>query len=98
MKKGAYLVNTSRGKIVHEADLLEVLNEGHLGGYATDVLADELSFETEGFKDHPLVEYAKVNENVIIVPHIGGMTHESRVATDIFIAEKLKRAIGGNKA
>ncbi len=93
MKKGAFLINTSRGKIVDEDHLLEVLREGHLGGYATDVLADELSFEASGFNSHPLVEYAKINENVIIVPHIGGMTHESRVATDVFIAEKLRKAI-----
>jgi D-3-phosphoglycerate dehydrogenase len=91
MKQGAYLVNTSRGKIVNEAALLQALKSGHLGGYATDVLADELSFPERGFAKHPLVEYAKVYENVLIVPHIGGMTHDSRIATDVFMAEKLKR-------
>lgn len=95
MKKGALLINTSRGKIVNEADVLDVLKSGHLRGYGTDVLTDENDFPTKGFKDHPLVEYAKQNRNVIIVPHIGGMTHESRVATDLFIAEKLRRALLG---
>ncbi len=90
MKKSAYLVNTARGKIVDEKALLAALTRKKIAGYATDVLADELSFE-KGFNGHPLVEYAKKHDNLIIVPHIGGMTEESRKATDIFIAEKLKR-------
>jgi len=93
-KKGAVLINTSRGKIVNEQDLLAALQNGQLGGYATDVLADELFFETAGFKHHPLVEHAKNHRNVIIVPHIGGYTTESRIATDLFMAEKLKKQFG----
>lgn len=89
MKKSAFLINTSRGKIVNEEDLLEALKNNKIAGYGTDVLADELEFE-KNFSNHPLVEYSKNNRNVIIVPHIGGMTYESRELTDIFIAEKLK--------
>ncbi|MEK7856876.1 MAG: NAD(P)-dependent oxidoreductase, partial [Acidobacteriota bacterium] len=91
MKPSAYLVNTSRGKIVDERALLFALEQNKIAGYGTDVLADELSFETAGFAHHPLVEYAKTHENLLIVPHIGGMTVESRAATDIFIAQKLVR-------
>jgi D-3-phosphoglycerate dehydrogenase len=90
MKPAAYLINTSRGKIVNEIDLLEALKNKKIAGYAADVLADELNFEHE-FSNNPLVEYAKHNSNLIIVPHIGGMTHESREATDIFIAEKITK-------
>lgn len=88
MKTSAYLINTSRGKIVNESDLLEVLKNKQIAGYATDVLADELSFG-KTFSRHPLVEYAKRHKNCVIVPHLGGMTYESREATDIFIAEKM---------
>jgi D-3-phosphoglycerate dehydrogenase len=90
MKKGSYLVNTSRGRIVNERDLLDAVEQGQIAGYAADVLADELQF-VNGFSEHPLVEYARTHDNVLIVPHIGGMTHESRERTDIFIAEKLKQ-------
>lgn len=90
MKKGAYLINTSRGKIVLEEALRQALENGQVGGYATDVLAQELLFEAKGFKKHPLVEYAKIHDNCIIVPHIGGMTVDSRIATDIFMAKKLR--------
>lgn len=89
MKKTAYLINTARGKIVNESDLLRALENKEIAGYAADVLSDELNFEN-GFDNHPLVGYAKNNNNLIIVPHIGGMTIESREATDIFIAQKLK--------
>lgn len=95
MKNTAYLINTSRGKIVNEADLLDALKNRDIAGYAADVLADELSFGG-GFSAHPLVEYAKNNNNLIIVPHIGGMTYESREATDIFIAEKIKKFLSTN--
>lgn len=92
MKSNAYLINTARGKIVDEQALLSALEHKQLAAYATDVLADELDFNQQ-FKNHPLVEYAKSHDNLIIVPHIGGMTHESREATDIFIAEKIKKSL-----
>ncbi|MDP3726189.1 MAG: NAD(P)-dependent oxidoreductase [bacterium] len=92
MKKTAYLINTARGRIVNESALLKALENKEIAGYAADVLADE--FETDvSLKGYPLVEYAKTHRNVIIVPHTGGMTHESRENTDIFIAEKLKKII-----
>jgi D-3-phosphoglycerate dehydrogenase len=91
MKKEAVLINTARGKIVNEKDLLEALENKKIAGYAGDVLSDELLFKNNSFEKHPLVEYAKKNTNCIIVPHIGGMTHESREATDVFIAEKVKK-------
>lgn len=89
MKKSAYLVNTAIREVVKESDVLAALKQGTIAGYGTDVLADELWFD-EGFKKHPLVEYAKTHRNCIILPHIGGMTHESREATDVFMARKLE--------
>lgn len=88
IKPGVCIVNTARGKIVDEDALLQALKDGTVGGYATDVLAGELAFETGGVKS-PLIEYANKQRNVIITPHIGGTTTESREATDIFITKKL---------
>ena len=95
-KSTAYLVNTSRGKIVDEVALLQALKDKRIAGYATDVLADEVNFY-QGFTRQPLVEYAKNNNNVIITPHVGGMTYESRAATDVFIVEKIKEFLARNK-
>lgn len=91
MKLGAYLINTSRGKIVDEKVVLTMLKKNHLAGYATDVLTDELFLSPE--KKHPLIEYAKTHANVIITPHIGGMTVEAREKTDMFIAQAILSAL-----
>jgi len=92
MKPTALLINTSRGKVVDEKALMEALGAGEIAGYATDVIADELSFTPESAQN-PLIEYARTHDNVIITPHIGGTTTEAREATDIFIAKKLRDTV-----
>ena len=62
MKEGAFLINTSRGGIVNEADLYEVCKEGHLGGAAMDVTEKEPMALEE-----PLLSL----DNVVVTPHIG---------------------------
>ncbi len=91
MKKSSYLINTSRGKVVNESDLLKSLKQKKIAGYATDVLTGEMDFNGNS-RHHPLVEYSRVNKNLIITPHIGGATYESREATDILIAKKIREA------
>jgi len=93
MKQGCYLINTSRGRIANEEAVLSALESGLLGGYATDVLTNEIDF-IKTFSNHPLVEYAQAHNNLIIVPHTGGLTYESRIATDMFVAEKLAKVLG----
>lgn len=93
MKNTAVLINTARGKIVDEEAVIKALEERQFAGYATDVLSGELDFPKTNVED-PLITYAKGKKNVIIVPHIGGMTADSRIATDIFIAEKTVAHLG----
>src|SRR3989344_2370197 len=90
MKKGVYLINTAVAGLVDEQALLAALKQGRIAGYGTDILGDLSNFNSS-LAAHPLVEYAKANQNVIIVPRTGGMTHESRTRTDVFIAEKLAK-------
>lgn len=74
-KKQPYLINTSRGDIVNEADVLESLRSGQIKGYAADVIADEFG----SLKDSELIWAAKEeNLNIIVTPHIGGMTTEAQ--------------------
>lgn len=87
MKPGALLVNTSRGGLVDEMALLELLKAGHLGGAALDVLAGE-----EGFGEspaHPMIEYARAGGNVVLTPHVGGCTVESMEKAEELLAERV---------
>jgi phosphoglycerate dehydrogenase-like enzyme len=68
MKPGALLVNVARGGVVVEADLVEALRAGHLGGAAVDV------FDVEPPPpDHPLLRM----ENVIVTPHTASTAREN---------------------
>jgi glyoxylate reductase len=70
MKRGAYFVNTARGALHDERALVEVLEEGHLAGAALDV-----------FEDEPAVAPGLVDrEDVVLLPHVGSATRETRAA------------------
>lgn len=83
---GAVIVNTSRGAVLDEARLCDLLQKGRLGGLAADVINDE---RTSG--PTRLLDLARSRTDVLITPHIAGATHESMERTEIFMAEKLIR-------
>ncbi|MBW8048980.1 MAG: hypothetical protein FVQ77_01300 [Cytophagales bacterium] len=84
-KPGSILINTSRGGVVDQQALIDVLNKKQLAGAAVDVLDGEPDIT----EDHPLINYANNNSNLLIVPHIGGNTKESFEKTEVFIAKKV---------
>lgn len=80
MKKTAFLINTSRGKVVDQKALYKALKEGWIAGAALDV------FEQEPISmDDPLLEL----ENVVLAPHIASATHETRSKMAEIVAENL---------
>ena len=70
MKKGAYFINTSRGGIVKESDLIDALESGHLAGAALDVFEDEPTNP-----DNPLLAMP----NVVLTPHVAGDTSTTMI-------------------
>lgn len=67
MKRGVYIINTARGTLLQEDDVLEAIKGGHVAGLAVDVFRTEPPDEIELLR----------HENVIATPHIGGFTNES---------------------
>lgn len=86
-KPGLYLVNTSRGDIVCEDAITSLLMSKHLGGYATDVLASEFT----NLEDSPILKlFHEKNHNVVITPHVGGMTYEGQEQAFLYALSKFK--------
>lgn len=84
MKRGAYLINNSRGTVVDLDALAEALREGRLNGAAVDVFPKEPGSNNERFNS-PLQGL----DNVILTPHIGGSTEEAQERIGAEVARKL---------
>jgi D-3-phosphoglycerate dehydrogenase len=84
MKRGAYLINNSRGTVVDLDALAGALSDGHLAGAAVDVFPVEPSSNADRFHS-PLQGLA----NVILTPHIGGSTEEAQERIGREVARKL---------
>ncbi len=85
MKKGAYLINTSRGEVVDEKALIKALKTGKLAGAGLDV------FEYEPFVPKELIEL----DNVVLTPHIGSATVETRTKMAVVAAENIVKVLSG---
>ena len=84
MKKSAVLINTARGGIVDEVALAAALKSGALGGAAIDVFDKEPLPPCEHFKDCP---------NLLLTPHIAGVSAESNERVSFLIADKVLEAL-----
>ncbi len=92
MKDDAVVLNMARGGIVNEQDMYEALKAGKIGGYATDVMENELAAGglTEGASfDSPLFTC----DNFVVSPHIGAQTVEAARDIGAHIIGKVKEAL-----
>ena len=88
MKPKAWLINTSRGKVIDEPALLKALQEKRIGGAALDVFANEPISA-----DHP---FAKL-ENVVLSPHMGGITHEAGERLSDAVVSQCREILEGRR-
>ena len=91
MKNDCMLINMSRGGIVDENAVKEALENGRLGGFATDVLCFETIDETK--VESPLFDLDD-KYNFIVTPHIGAQTDDSLERIGISMLEKIKEYFG----
>lgn len=90
MKDGAVLINAARGGVVEEGALCAALKAGRLGGAALDVFADEPVTAESG------AMFAGI-PNLILTPHVAGVTAESNVRVSGLIAEKVRQHLESNR-
>jgi len=87
MKESAYLVNSARGPIIDEAALVDALKAGKIAGAGLDVYENEP-------ETHPgLVDL----DNVVLLPHLGSATIETRTAMGVLAAENAVLALRGER-
>jgi glyoxylate reductase len=85
MKREAVLINTSRGPVVHESALVEALETEMIAGAGLDV-----------YEEEPAVHPGLVGrENVVLLPHLGSATVESRLAMGMRAIENLEAHFAG---
>jgi D-3-phosphoglycerate dehydrogenase len=88
MRKGAYLLNASRGSVVVIPALVEALRTGRLAGAAIDVYPEEPESNTKGFSTE-----LRELPNVILTPHVGGSTEEAQEAIGREVSRSLAQFI-----
>lgn len=88
MRAGSYLVNTSRGGLIDETALADAVRSGKLAGAALDVREQEPPAQPDSL--------ASV-ENVILTPHVAGVTLEASRRTSMHVVEDVLRVLAGQK-
>jgi len=83
MKNGVILINTARGGVINEDDLLEALNSGKVAHAGLDV------FENEPRPSVGILKHPKIS----MTPHIGAATNEAQERIGVELAEKLIEAL-----
>ncbi|OLS38154.1 hydroxyacid dehydrogenase [Alkalihalophilus pseudofirmus] len=89
MKRDAFIINTSRGGIINESELYKAASLSQIAGAYLDVVEAEPIV-----KDHPLLDC----ENIVITPHIAGLTEESQYRTSKLVAEEVIKVLEGEQA
>lgn len=87
MKPGVIFVNTSRGKVVNEVDLVASLKTGHIGGAVLDVFSNEPNVPEE----------LKLMPNVVLTPHLAGGTKSRRIESYKLAADNIIQVLRGKQ-
>jgi D-3-phosphoglycerate dehydrogenase / 2-oxoglutarate reductase len=93
MKKNSIFVNTSRGEIVKESSLIMALKSKKIKFAAADVIQNEQKIDLSKNK---LIRYSKENNNLIITPHMAGLTYESEKLAATITFQNLNKFFKNN--
>ncbi|TCO05998.1 NAD(P)-dependent oxidoreductase [Natronoflexus pectinivorans] len=87
MKNSAYIINTSRGKVIHEKVLIKALKNKEIAGAGLDVFSNEPVIPDE-LKNSPYV---------VLTPHVGSGTHEARAEMSQYVADVISNFFNGHQ-
>jgi len=93
MKRGSYLINNARGRVVDIPALIKALQSKHIAGAAIDVFPSEPGANGDPFDDqlNPWASTLRMLPNVILSPHIGGSTEEAQTMIGQEVSQALTR-------
>lgn len=86
MKSGVFIINTARGDVIEEQALIDALKSGQIAGAGLDVFEFEPKVSDE----------LAAMENVVLLPHLGSATKETRVAMGMRVIDNLRAYFAGN--
>jgi D-3-phosphoglycerate dehydrogenase len=89
MKLDSVLINTSRGEILDQHCLLQLIKDEKIAGAALDVIQNEKVEQTFDF----IQTITSLKQRLIVTPHIGGFTYESLEQVEVFIANRLNEIL-----
>lgn len=88
MKDGVFIINVGRGEVINESDLITALKSGKVAGAALDVRATE----------PPVVGDLEAISNLILTPHIAGITNESQAKINSILTSNIELVLAGTPA
>tara|TARA_B100000941_G_scaffold263633_1_gene217118 strand:+ start:762 stop:2540 length:1779 start_codon:yes stop_codon:yes gene_type:complete len=90
LRKNSVIINIARGELINEKDLVRLMKNKHISAFGTDVVSNESKI-LEG--KNILLQYAKKNDNVLISPHIAGLTYESETKAIKIVLKKINNLL-----
>ena len=93
-RPGAILINTSRGFVVNEKDVVDAIQRNVIQSYGADVLSDEHGGDYNWLKESPLWQaYHNGESRILILPHIGGAVRENIPVAEMAVLQTLVERI-----
>ena len=89
LQSGAVLINVARGELIDEQALLHALDNSTIRGFGTDVLVGDSSWGSSDLFHSEIVERSKLDNRIIVTPHMGGYATEAIEKTRKFMVGKL---------